>query len=343
MRRRVLVASALVMLLGTFACSDKSPVSLGQNWEVFVVAEEGDWRAVGALIQETLEKPLSTPLEEKEYVVQHVPPEEFEKHMTMRNLIIVSSLEPGSETARILRRALDDEVYDRLVSGEEYLLVARNQWAREQFLLVIAAPGQAALRQSLETYPDYLYTLINENRNRKVRDLLFHRTYGRLEKRLKKMYAWSLKIPVGYQVVYQDTANRLVQLTKANPDRNLFIHWVEEAQRMPVSEDWLLQKVNWMSRFYQDGYVAQGEYFTTVERWKGHEVLMLVGLWKSDTHHIGGPMRAYAFRDADSGRVYVLFTNVFAPDRRKEPYLRELDAIVETFRAFPSHSGKALS
>ena len=34
-------------------------------------------------------------------------------------------------------------------SGEEYLFISRNQWAREQFIVILASPGIEALKASV--------------------------------------------------------------------------------------------------------------------------------------------------------------------------------------------------
>ena len=345
MKTNVLLAAALAVVTALWwsGCAETSPVALGQYWEVFVVADDQDWEAVGELIQETLEKPLATPLAEKEYVVQRVKPEEFEQHLTMRNLLIVSSLTPGTETERLLRRALDDDTYDKIAAGEEYLFVARDQWARGQFLVILAAPGAEALTKSVAFYPDYLYALFERNRNQKLRELLFARTYGRIERRLKEDYGWTIKLPFGYKVVRQDSANRVVHISKLNPDRNILVHWVEAAEQVPLSRDWMVEKVNWLASFYESGYVKEGEFFISTRRWHNYDALVMFGLWQSDTRQIGGPMQAYAFRDRQSGRLYVIFGNVFAPDRRKEPYVRELETIIDTFKSFAPAGAKATS
>ncbi|RMF69163.1 MAG: DUF4837 family protein, partial [Calditrichaeota bacterium] len=83
-------------------CSKKNPVALGQNWEIYAVADESDWQQVGPILKEALEKKIPTPLAESEFVVEHILPEQLQDYRLMRNLILVSSLQPESETNKLL-------------------------------------------------------------------------------------------------------------------------------------------------------------------------------------------------------------------------------------------------
>lgn len=323
-----------LVALAFLSCSDKNPVSLGQEWEIYTIADQEDWQVVGPIITEALEKKLVTPLTEKEYVVTHVDPENLQDYLLMRNLLLISSLRPGSKMDKILRKALPDDAYEKIVSGEEYLFIARNQWAREQFIVILASPGIEALKASVASYPDYIYTLFDQTRNQRLREVLFFRTQGKIEKHLKKNYHWTFKIPYGYKIAREDKEKNFVQLSLLNPDRNIFIHWVDHPEKDKYHETWLLKKINWMGSNYNDAYVKEGYYYATKKKFRNYEATLLIGLWQSDTKNIGGPMQAYAFYVPEQDRYYVIYFNIFAPDRRKEPYIRELRTIVETFKAF---------
>ncbi|RMF62067.1 MAG: DUF4837 family protein, partial [Calditrichaeota bacterium] len=278
-------------------------------------------------------KKIPTPLAESEFVVEHILPEQLQDYRLMRNLILVSSLQPESETNKLLHRAVKKEIYDKMVSQEEYLFVARDQWARGQLLVILAAPGEA-LKSSVASYPDFIYNLFNHYRNQRLQEVLFFQTQGRLERHFKSNYGWTLKIPFGYTLALEDTTNHLVQLSMHNPDRNIFVHWIDHARGLNINDAWLRDKVNWMASHYHGAHVNPGDYYLAWTSLDGQQALQMSGLWESDQELNGGPMRAYAIRDAKNDRVYVIFTNVFAPDRRKEPYLRQFEQIAATFKSF---------
>ncbi len=347
MRRMVfgtVVMLALLAMLMLTGCEKRSPVALGQEWEIYVVADEEDWNVIGKTITEVLEKKLVTPQTENEFEVIHIKPEEFANYLKMRNLLIISSLQPGSETDRIVRKALKDEYYDKVIKQEEYFFVSRDQWAKEQFIVVLAAPGKEALRASIESYPDYIYHIFNQNRNEQLRFAMFKRTQGRIERHLKKQYGWTLKIPFYYELVDEDSTQRLVHLKSPEPERHMLVHWIDHPKSKKVTETWLKEKAHWMGRVFYNARIVDGYYFSSTDRFQNRPALKIIGLWESATDAKGGPVEVMTFYDKEADRIYVLMMGVFAPDHRKEPFLRELRLMANTFKSMASRkSAKLLS
>jgi len=334
MKKSLLVFIGLVFLIAILSCSDKSPVSLGEEWEIYAIADENDWQDVGTIIQDALQKKYVTPGVEDEYVVKHVLPKDMGKYLDRRNLLLISSMRPGSEMTKILQKALEPEVIEKIKSGDEYLFVSHDQWTRDQFLVILAAFDAKTLKASVASYPDYIYTLFNQNRNQRLRQKLFSRTQGLIEKQLKKAYGWTLKIPGYFYKKLDDPKQKLVQLNCPDPDRNIFVTWVDDAGKIELTESWMLNELNKILENYHKAYIQKGYYFTRRRRFQNSDALTIIGLWQSDAEQIGGPAQAIAFRDPGTNRIYLIVTTVFAPDRRKEPYLRELQLIVQTFKSF---------
>ena len=281
---------------------------------------------------------------ENEFEVIRVDPKDFGRYLHMRNLLLISSLQPGTTLDRILHKSLSDETYRKVVDKKEYLLTAHDQWSEDQFIIILVSPDRKTLRASIEAYPDYVYQLFNRNRNRRVQEELFMHTNGHLEKRLKKQYGWALKIPAFYDLAGEDSGNAIVHLQTPLPERHIFVHWLDHPDRKKVNETWLRQQISEIDKSYHGFKVVSGYYFTTERRFQGREALTLYGLWESDKEAEGGPIQAVAFYDRNLDRIYVITTLVYAPDHRKEPYLRELDLVLNTFMtAAEEHGGRMLS
>ncbi len=347
MKRMIFGTAAVLALIGIFGlsgCEKRSPVALGQEWEIYVVADQQDWDVIGQTITDILEKKLVTPQTETEFEVIHVDPKDFGRYLKMRNLLIISSLQPGTETDRIVRKALKDEYYDKVVKQEEYFFVSRNQWAKEQFIVVLAAPGKEALQASIDSYPDYIYHIFNQNRNHQLRFAMFKRTQGRIERHLKKQHGWTLKIPFYYELVDEDTSKKVVHLKSPEPERHLLVHWIDHPKSKKVNETWLKEKANWLGRYFYNAKIVDGYYFTAADRFQNRPALKIIGLWESENDAKGGPIEVLTFYDQNQDRIYVLMFGVFAPHHRKEPFLRELRLMANTFQSSaPKKSGALLS
>ena len=49
------------------------------------------------------------------------------------------------------------------------------------------------------------------------------------------------------------------------------------------------------------------------------------GLWENKKKWAGGPFRSYAFVDVETNRFFYIDCGVYSPNKRKEPYLRQID------------------
>ena len=330
----MLIFSIAFIALMITSCEEKSVVALGQDWEIYVIAEEDVWSETEQYIRPALEKKLVTPMVEKEFVVEHVLPQNLNEYLQMRNLLFISVLESDSRIDDILKRSVNEDVYQNIVAGEEYLFVTQDQWAVDQFVMILAAPDIESLVSNVGIYPDYLYTYFDDFRDARLKENLFFHTQGSLENELKEKYGWTMKLPSGYHIEQEDTSENFVQINKIEPDMNIFVHWMDNQKSLNISESWALEKTNRMIAHYRNAYLQEGYYFTTENRFHNQSSTYIMGLWQSDTEYIGGPMFTYAFRDSNIDRVYVVTGHIYAPDRRKEPYLRELELIVDTFKSF---------
>ena len=64
----MLIFSIAFIALMITSCEEKSVVALGQDWEIYVIAEEDVWSETEQYIRPALEKKLVTPMVEKEFV-----------------------------------------------------------------------------------------------------------------------------------------------------------------------------------------------------------------------------------------------------------------------------------
>ena len=326
--------TVLLLALSTSSgCSQKLPMALGRNYEIYVIADKAEWDSLGTLLKEILEKETITPQKEKVFQVIHVDPADFRSYLNRKNLLIVAALQPNSPADELLQRALDAEVMEKIRSGSEYLFVGRDQWAVGQFLMVLASRDIATLKANIEVFPDFIYQLFLRERDRRYREELFWRTEAGIEKKLRKQVGWTLKVPPRFEIVEMDPSiDRLVWLRRTYPDLNIFVHWESVPGPERITRDWIDGKIRWIGRKYYDGAVpVDGQVVFRRETFQGKPALMAYGLWEISDKTMGGPFRVIAFYDAETGRAYLIYLVVYAPTHRKEPLLRRLELVAETF------------
>ncbi len=62
-------------------------------------------------------------------------------------------------------------------------------------------------------------------------------------------------------------------------------------------------------------------------------VMQLKGLWKTNNKTMGGPFVSHAFVDQKKGLLYYVEGFSFSPARKQRETIRELEAILETFKS----------
>jgi hypothetical protein len=321
------------LLLATSGCSQKLPTSLGRNYEIYVIADQAEWDSLGTMIKEIFEKTTITPQLEKVFEVIHVDPAHFSDYLDRKNLLILAALEPKSPTDELLLKALDKKAVDKIKSGQEYLFVARDEWAIGQFIMILASKDIPTLKANIEVFPDFIYDLFYQERDRRYKEELFWRTEAVLERKLRKDVGWTLKIPPRFRIEAEDpSVDRLVWLRRTYPDLNIFVHWEAADGPEALTSMWVDKKIRWIGAKYYDGArpVKDAEIFRR-GTFHGKPAVQAYGLWEITDKAMGGPFRTIAFYDDETKKIYLLHLVVYAPTHRKEPLLRRLELIADTF------------
>ncbi len=328
-----LMLGLVFLLLATSGCSQKLPTSLGRNYEIYVIADQAEWDSLGTMIKEIFEKTTITPQLEKVFEVIHVDPAHFSDYLDRKNLLILAAFEPKSPTDELLLKALDKKAVDKIKSGQEYLFVARDEWAIGQFIMILASKDIPTLKANIEVFPDFIYDLFYQERDRRYKEELFWRTEAVLERKLRKDVGWTLKIPPRFRIEAEDpSVDRLVWLRRTYPDLNIFVHWEAADGPEALTSMWVDKKIRWIGAKYYDGArpVKDAEIFRR-GTFHGKPAVQAYGLWEITDKAMGGPFRTIAFYDDETKKIYLLHLVVYAPTHRKEPLLRRLELIADTF------------
>ena len=331
-RSFVLVAAGLLVASG---CEDQLPESVGPNQEILVLADPADWEFLEAPLKDVFEKPIHTPQEERIYRIQRGDVEQFEeyRHHRRKNLLVAAPVDAPHATAGFLRGLLDPEVLNSARAGEYSFSAKEDVWAQEQVFMVLTGRDRDALVDNLRMEADRIYRIVDEARDRRIRKLIYR--YGERKNvtaELAETYGWSVRVPFGYRILEAYPDSGFVALAKEEPSRWLFVYWEDGVPPDRLTADWCIQKRDDITRRLFDGdRIAQGEVETSQTEFAGKLAVVLQGLWENEKKWTGGPFKSYAFVDVYRNRFYFVDVGVFSPNREKEPYLRQVDLMAQTF------------
>jgi len=327
MRRALFMPILLLLLSG--GCSPLPP-GIGSDHEVMVLANPEDWEMVYPLLQEIFERKVRTPQEENVFTVRKIAQAKFDLYKKSRNLLLISPLNSVGPAAQEINSLLSPQARQMVEEGRAFLFAKRDVWAKDQELVILTAPTYLALREKLAEGKEDVFRVMEKALNEKTMVWLFKKgEQKKLEKELFQKWGWHLRIPWGFSL--RSEAPGFVWLLKKVPDRWISIWW-EESEDSILTPQWVIKKKNEIGRTYYQGEEVVSSYLG----WRrvslnGHRGWKVWGTWQNPQLVAGGPFRLYCFWDRESKRRYIVDGALFAPGIKKEPYLRQLDLIMQTF------------
>lgn len=318
----------IFLLLGG-ACSHLPP-GIGSDHEVRVFANPGEWEMIYPLLKEIFERKVYTPQEENIFTIRKIEEAKFDLYKRARNLLIISPLNSSGPASQIIGSLLSSQARQMVEEGKAFFFAKRDVWAKDQELMILTAPTYSALRTKLFEDKDDIFWVMEKALNEKTKQWLFKKwEQKKMEEEIFQRWGWSLRIPWEFSL-RKDTSG-FVWLHKREPDRWIFIWW-EESADSNLTPQWALSQRNEVGRIYYEGDEVARDYLGWRQvAFKGQKGWEIWGVWQNPKLVAGGPFKLYCFWDRKTKRRYILDGALFAPGIKKEPYLRQLDIIMQTF------------
>ncbi|MDA0746628.1 MAG: DUF4837 family protein [bacterium] len=312
------------------------PESVGPAQEIVVLADAADWQRFEGPLRDTFEKVMYTPQEEKVFSLRYgdINDMDLHKYKRRKNLLVISPIDAPHATATFLRSLLSPEVQEAIRNGSPAAISWKNDiWAQEQLLLTISGEDPEHVIENIRMEADRLYRAAEEARNKRIQTLIYH--YGErkeLTEELSQKYGWTVRVAFGYRILETAPDSSFVILTKEEPNRWLFVYWEDGIPPDRLTYDWCINKRDEITRRFFDGdRIAAGQVETSQTPFAGKLAVELQGLWENEKNWNGGPFKSYAFVDVDLDRFFWVDVGVFSPNKRKEPYVRQVDLMARTF------------
>lgn len=326
----------LILLLVIFkinGCKKVSlPHSIGGRDEVILIAPD-EFR-VDSFIN-VLEKVEYYPTEEDVFNVKRVGISELDRYKLWRNVIIV-----GNFKESYIKGLLGTDAKEELEKGAQ-LFLERDLWVRLQTAVIITGMNtketQALLNRSAAT----IYRVLREEEKERFAAVVFMQGSQKKEtERMETLLGASFKIPLGYRLAKDEDG--FMTYMRKNPDRLVTLLYRTEPIKNPIKfRDSLFSKhfngdqvVVDSIPVASDGGKTRFVKLTSLDtvKFKDAKAVRIKGIWKNDKIKggpMGGPFISYIFRK--DGIWYFLDGHVFAPGKKKWPFLEEVGIILDTF------------
>lgn len=281
-------------------------------YELLVVAHK-DWlkTEAGQKLVEIVEAPISgLPQREGNFRVTYVNPEAFKGVFQFYANILVVKVDMKHEESRM---TLEKDLY-----------------ARPQMVEGLYAPTDWAFVRLLEAHKKDILRHFNENEFARERKFLEKNYNGAVMAQVKKQFGVSINVPQDVDDMKIGENFLWASASKKDFQQNVCIYtlpWSNNLSFEDVRDS--VMKVN-IPGDREDQWMETDRRTVMIDDITRTDLLVVRGLWDMRNDAMGGPFVSYCYVDTIRNRFLIVEGFVFAPDKKKRPIIRQLEAALQT-------------
>lgn len=321
---RILPLLMSLTVLGSCMDRDRKgikPMVTGKPGELLLVIDPYLWESeVGTFFVDFCNEPFEAlPVDEPMYNLINIPTTGFNKLFKQHRNIFLTKI--GSE------------------HGETRIIVQRDLWAYPQLVVNFVAPDKESLVRYLGENREKLLNLMETTEiNRTIANYRKNKAKG-IDEILKREHGASITVPAGYDIGTDTTDFVWLAHEVSDMSQGVFIYHYPYTDTSTFTAEYLIGKRNAFLKKYVPG-PAKGSYMSTESSYpvifremskNGSYMVELRGLWRTEKAFMGGPFISHTMLDEKNNRIYTVEGFVYAPSLDKRNYVRELEAILQTF------------
>ncbi len=224
---------------------------------------------------------------------------------------------------------------------EASVKVIKDKWATPQTIIQLQAPNRESMIVAFLKFKESILNYFNTSER-----LRFQRAYEKMENiqlmnQIKSKYKFSLTIPEGYFLA--TSKDDFFWLRRETPDMSFAVLYysVNYTDTMQLNLKGIIETRNKFTKDYIPG-PTEGSYQvvsndvyppqSTVLDFGGKYAVETRGLWKLEHDFMGGPFINIAFVDVKNNKVIYFDGFVYAPQNKKRDQLRQVEALIYTFK-----------
>jgi len=322
-----------IILLSLFYSCDMRRDSIGADNELMVLASYKHKKTAVSFLEKIFSDTIFTPQPEPVYKIKFVKPEKFSKLKRQSNLLIFSlgnDIRTGG--TKLARNLLGKEKFLETMSSDNHIILSENQFAKNQLFMIISAPDEQLLLESLGGQENWIKSLFEEKYDRRQETYLFRDArQNDFENRLMESYSWNIKIPWGWEKINESHDSNFVWLGKEFPYQWFCVSWREQTNTfdsLSIAEKVFEFPLEIFKTIQFDNYMfrlLRGDDSSWFD-WKA------TGIWESIDEPKGGPFSLFFKFDKLNQRVFIINALIHYPGENKSNYMRQMELISSTIR-----------
>lgn len=220
------------------------------------------------------------------------------------------------------------------------LVVKNNLYARTQaFMRIEAASNKEMLKVIEDNRTKILSYFLKSERTRKI-GVITKAPVQEIFDYLKKNKKFTLAFPSGYEIGKIEPDFFWVKKETPQSSQGMFIYTYDYLAEEAFDKNSVLMMRNAMLKDLVPGQ-NKGSYMTTEMNFpisfnhfefQDNYAVEMRGLWKVNGDFMGGPFVNLSFLDAENNRIICMDAYVYHPNKDKRELLRELEAVMYTYK-----------
>ncbi|MBD3166826.1 DUF4837 family protein [bacterium] len=335
MRKTIpVVLVSILALLILSGCDAFKRSALEGGSEVYVILEGPEMQPMKPLISDALEREVLTPQPEQRFYITFGNSDSLARATKWANLVMMGALDGEDRVSERIGNMLSAEARQGVESGDFNIFQRKDAWVRNQTVLFIVARTYKELHAWLSENGQEVYNLLAQDRYERMKDKMYSfEEQDELADSLRLAHGWHLRIPHDYLLVESHRNPDYIRLRRHYPDRFITVAW-RPGEPDVVRSDSLIAWRNSVSGTFADPSHVNPDFLQKREvTIGGFQAVKVMGLWETKSTLGGGPFVSYMLHA--NGTLYLLDGMVFAPDREKEPFVRQFELILNTFEPSP--------
>ena len=328
--------------------SEYLPKANGKPGEIVLILDSVQWKGkLGSEIKKIFRAQVpGLPQDEPMFKVIWAHPDRNQRLLTtLRNLVYVFTLDQNTLGSKTLKKGISPETIARIQQDTSfYLSIIKDEYARgQEVMYLFGATEENLIRHLRENGKEIIDHFNNLERARLAKNLFDRKTTEGINAFLRREQQIEINIPSGYKLA--DKRTDFVWFRRINPDtdKDIFITWKpyeSEYQFLPDSviawRDATAKKYLFEDPKNPISYLVteteDADVLSQQVNFNGQFAMEIRGLWRTNNRTMGGPFVGYAIADEALGRIYYVEGFAFAPGKDKREFVRELEAILWSFK-----------
>ena len=289
--------TGLMIGLLFFSCAQKQ-----NGWwhegRIAVIADEGDWDVVQAPLKQIFEKEIRTPQAEKAYHLAYVTEKELDRYSHFYYILLTGTLESDGPAGKLLQGMLaDSSVRAGVRSGDYYLFVKHDIYAKNQIFAILVAENTEKLNQVISEHPDEIFKVFDDPIRERMQKEMYAAGYQEeIAGKTMSAYGWALHLQKEYFLAREFPFDQFIWFRRVEPERWIFVRWIEHGDTSLLNQNWVVEERNRIGRlYYSEDQVEPFHLGSERGEFLGRPALITRGLWGNEKKFAGGPFLNYTF------------------------------------------------